>query len=79
MIAQEPDSRELAFLTELELHVNKWVAITNYGSDEEAIVAVGDTISDVQLQAESKGFEDVTFFKVPPTDKLFAPPVPTHD
>jgi hypothetical protein len=44
MIKQEPDAKELAFLEELEKHVNKWVAILAYGSDEESIVAIGDSI-----------------------------------
>ena len=35
MIKQEPDAKELAFLEELEKHVNKWVAIIDYGGDEE--------------------------------------------
>jgi len=63
VIAQEPNSKELTFLTELGIHVNRWVAITNYGSDDEAIVAIGDTIGEVKEEAESKGFKDVTFFK----------------
>jgi hypothetical protein len=76
MIKQEPDAKELAFLEELEKHVNKWVAIMGYGSDEESIVATGDSIREARQNAESKGFKDTTFFKVPPTDKLFVPLVP---
>ncbi len=79
MIAKEPNSKELAFLTELGMHVNRWVAIANYGSDDEAIVAIGDTISEVRAEAESKGFKDMTFFKVPPIDKLFVPLVPPQE
>jgi len=76
VIEQEPDAKELDFLKELEKHVNKWVAITGYGSDEETIVASGESILEARQKAESQGFKDTTFFKVPPTDKLFVPLVP---
>ena len=76
VIKQEPDARELDILKELEKHVNKWVAITGYGSDQETIVASGDSILEARQKAESLGFKDTTFFKVPPTDKLFIPLVP---
>ena len=76
MIKQEPDAKELAFLEELEKHVNKWVAIMGYGSDEESIVATGDSIREARQSAESQGFKDSTFFKVPPSDKIFVPLVP---
>ena len=76
MITQEPDAKELDFLKELEKHVNKWVAITGYGSDDENIVASGDSIIEARQKAESLGFKDTTFFRVPPTDKLFIPLVP---
>jgi len=76
VIKQEPDAKELDFLKELEKHVNKWVAITGYGSDDENIVASGDSIIEAREKAESQGFKDATFFKVPPTDKLFIPLVP---
>jgi|GEM_PF-955339 len=76
VIKQEPDAKELDFLKELEKHVNKWVAITGYGSDQESIVASGDSILEARQKAESLGFKDTTFFKVPPTDKLFIPLVP---
>lgn len=76
MIKQEPDAKELDFLKELERHINKWVAIVGYGSDEERVVAAGDSIIEARKKAESQGFKDATFFKVPPTDKLFIPLVP---
>ena len=76
MIKHEPDARELDFLKELERHVNKWVAIIGYGSDQESIVASGESIVEARQKAESLGFKDTTFFKVPPTDKLFVPLVP---
>lgn len=76
MIKQEPDAKELAFLEELEKHVNKWVAIMGYGSDEESIVAAGDSIREARQNAESLGFTDTTFFRVPPTDKIFVPLLP---
>jgi hypothetical protein len=73
VVEQEPDDKELAFLTELEKHVNKWVAITDYGSDEESIVATGDSIREARQNAQSQGFKDTTFFRVPPSDKIFVP------
>ena len=76
MIEQEPDAKELAFLKELEKHINRWVAIVDYGSNEESIVATGDSIREARQNAESQGFKDTTFFRVPPTDKLFVPLVP---
>ena len=79
MIEQEPDARELAFLKELDKHVNKWVAIVDYGSDDENIVATGDSIREARQNAESQGFKDSTFFKVPPSDKIFVPLVPMQE
>ena len=76
MIEQEPEDKELAFLKELEKHENKWVAIMDYGSDEESIVATGENILEARQNAESLGFKDVTFFKVPPSDKVFVPLLP---
>ncbi len=76
MISHEPDARELDFLRELEKHINKWVAIIGYGSDEERIVATGNSILEAREKAESLGFKDTTFFKVPPSDKIFVPLVP---
>ena len=76
VIKLEPDAKELHFLNELEKHVNKWVAIAGYGSDDERVVASGDSIIEARQKAESQGFKDATFFKVPPTDKLFVPLVP---
>ena len=76
MIEQNPDSKELAFLQELEKHINEWVAITGYGSDEESIVASGDSIVQARQKAESLGFKDTTFFRVPPSDKIFVPLLP---
>ena len=76
MIEQNPDSKELAFLQQLEKHINEWVAITGYGSDEESIVASGDSIVQARQKAESLGFKDTTFFRVPPSDKIFVPLLP---
>lgn len=76
MIKHEPDAKELDFLKELEKYANKWVAIIGYGSDEESIVASGESILEARQKAESLGFKDTTFFKVPPSDKVFVPLVP---
>jgi hypothetical protein len=76
VIKQEPDTKELDFLKELEKHENKWVAIVGYGGNEERIVAAGDSILEARQQAESLGFKETTFFKVPPSDKIFVPLAP---
>ena len=73
MIKHEPDAKELDLLNELQKHENKWVAIVGYGSDEERVVATGDSIREARQSAESQGFGDTTFFKVPPSDKIFVP------
>lgn len=79
MIDQGPDPKELAFLKELEKHVNQWVAILDYGSDDESIVAIGDSIREARRNAESQVFKDTTFFRVPPSDKMFVPLVPVQE
>ena len=78
MVDQQPEPKELAFLKELEKHINKWVAIANYGSDDESVVAAGESIREARKNAETQGFKDITFFKVPATDKLFVPLSPVH-
>jgi Family of unknown function (DUF5678) len=78
MIEQELDQQELAFVQELQKYVNKWVAILNYGSENETIVASGTTIREARQEAETKGFaEDVFFFKVPSGERVFVPSVNT--
>jgi len=79
MIKHEPDAKELDFLNELQKHENKWVAIVGYGSDEERVVATGDSIREARQSAESQGFNDTTFFKVPPSDKIFVPLLPLQE
>jgi len=69
----ELEAKEMAFLEQLDKYVNKWVAILNYGSVDETIVASGESIKEARQEAESKGFSDITFFKVPPTDRIFVP------
>jgi hypothetical protein len=73
MTGQEPDSKELAFLKELEKYIDLWVAIKDYGSEDETVVAAGESISEARKNAESQGLGNVTFFRVPRTDKLFVP------
>lgn len=75
MMEEPLDEQELAFVCELEKHVNKWVAILNYGSEDEAVVASGATIREARQEAESKGFDDVFFFKVPSGERTFVPNV----
>jgi hypothetical protein len=67
------DERGLALVTEVQKYQNKWVAIVNYGGDEEFIVASGETLKEAKRKAEASGFTDATFLKVPPTDRTFIP------
>ena len=73
MIEDVIDEREIAFANELGKYEGKWVAILNYGSGEDIIVGNGVTLIDARTDAESKGFQDVTFFKVPPSNRIFIP------
>jgi len=76
MIDQKPDNKDLAFLRELEKYIGRWVAIQDYGSDDETVVAAGESISEARKNAEAQGFGNVTFLRVPPMDKLFVPLTP---
>ena len=67
------DPREEVFLDELDHYVHKWVAILNYDSEDQRIVASGNSIREARQEAESKGFKEITFFKVPSPDRLFVP------
>lgn len=72
MISDELDVKEQRFLREMEKHVNKWVGIIGYGSDDEAIVSAGDTIGEAQDKARARGFQsDLTFLRVPDTTHRF--------
>ena len=67
------DEQELAFFHELQKYVNKWVAVLAYGTGHETVVASGNTIVEARKEAESNGYHDVTFFKVPSGDRVFVP------
>jgi hypothetical protein len=67
------DEQELAFFYELQKYVDRWVAVLAYGTENEIIVASGDTIVQARKEAESKGHLDVTFVKVPSGDRVFVP------
>jgi hypothetical protein len=73
MIEEKISDKEMAFAEELSQYRGKWVAILNYGSDEEVIVGSGDSIIEARRDAQGKGFNDATFFKVPRTDSIFIP------
>ena len=73
MIEQSVDEQDLAFVRELEKHVNKWVAIWNYGSESEQVVASGETINEAREAAALKGFRDVVFFRAPSGERSFVP------
>lgn len=78
MIDPELDEQELAFVRDLEKHADKWIAIRNYGSDEEAVVASGNTVIEARQEAEAKGFKDVTFFRAPSGERTFVPSADTN-
>ncbi len=73
MIEEALDEKELAFVNELAKYEGKWVAILNYGSNDEIIVSSGESIKEARQEAEARGFKTVTFFKVPPSDKALMP------
>lgn len=73
MIEETIDDKELAFAAELEGYENRWVAILDYGGDGERIVASGGSLREARREADTKGFGDATFFKVPPSGKVFVP------
>jgi hypothetical protein len=72
-VKPELDNQELAFFHELQKYVNQWVAVLGYGTENERVVASGNTIVEARREAESQGFDDVTFFKVPSGDRVFVP------
>lgn len=51
-------------------HEDKWIAINEADS---TIVATGDSIFDVDRDAEKKGYENVLLFKVPRFDVGYIP------
>ena len=69
----ELDEQELAFFHELQKYVNQWVAVLAYGTENETVVGSGNTIVEARKAAESNGYKDVTFFKVPSGDRVFVP------
>lgn len=73
MIEEVLDEKEIAFMGELQKYVNKWVAIANYGGDDEIIVASGESLKEAKREAENRGFIDATFLKVPSTDRTLIP------
>ncbi len=72
MIDEELDEKELAFIDELAKHEEQWVAILRNG-DEERLVGSGQTIKEAKRAAESNGFSEVVFLKVPSSRKVFIP------
>ena len=78
MIDQDINEQDMAFVRELAKYVNKWVAILDYGSETEAIVASGETINQARQAAESKGFTNVIFFKSPSGERSFIPSANTN-
>jgi hypothetical protein len=70
-VRSDLDEQELAFFHELQKYVDRWVAVLAYGTDNETIVASGDTIVQARKEAESKGYLDVTFVKVPSGERVF--------
>lgn len=63
----------MAFVDELDRYVNRWVAIVYFGTERQSVVGSGESIREARAEAESKGFTDFSFLRVPPSDKLFVP------
>jgi hypothetical protein len=62
--------KELAFMDELALHEEQWVAILRNDNDER-IVGSGKRLKEAKLSALENGFRDVVFMKVPSSHKIF--------
>ncbi len=73
MIKEVLDEREMEFAEELGKYEYKWVAILNFGSNEETIVANGGTLREARSAAEDKGYLNVAFLKVPSIQQIFIP------
>jgi hypothetical protein len=59
-----------AMSSQFAQHEDKWVAINETDS---TIVATGDSIFEVDRDAEKKGYENVLLFKVPRFDVGYIP------
>lgn len=59
-----------AISSQLADHEDKWVAINE---TDNTIVATGDSIFDVDREAEQRGYHNVLLFKVPRVDVGFIP------
>lgn len=73
MIEEVLEEREMAFAEELGKYECMWVAILNFGSNEETIVANGETLKEARRAAEDLGYLDVAFLKVPSIRQIFIP------
>ncbi|HMF58668.1 MAG TPA: DUF5678 domain-containing protein [Pyrinomonadaceae bacterium] len=73
MIEDTIDEKELAFLNELAKYEGKWVAIVNYGSDDEIVVGSGDDAIEAMREAEEKGFPDAALLKLHRFDRAYVP------
>lgn len=64
------DLKERAFADELAQYENEWVAIHRDGKVEK-IVASGKTLIDAKREAESRGFKNPVYRKVPSSQTIF--------
>ena len=72
MIEEAIDEKELAFLKQLEEHVNEWVAfIEDHGA--EIVVGSGKDAVEAIQDAEKRGFPNAVLLKVPAFDRGIIP------
>lgn len=63
---------ERAFLQELELHENKWVALVREGETEKIVAAADDAIS-AKCEAQRKGVSEPILYWVGAFDRGYIP------
>jgi hypothetical protein len=71
-MVQGLNEREATYLSELRKYENKWVAVVESES-EDIIAGSGDDAVAAELDAQSKGFNDVILFWVRPFNVGFVP------
>ncbi len=63
---------EKAFVEQLALHENEWVAVVRQNG-RDMVVASGKRIGEAKKAAETKGFTEVSFMKVPSSKTVLVP------
>jgi hypothetical protein len=72
MIEEMITDSERAFLSELERHENKWVALVRDGADEK-IVASGDDAVAAKTEAQKNGVKEPILYWVGTFDRGYIP------